>query len=205
MVRIALAGLIGAVVLMVWSSVSWMTIPWHQPGMLPQQEQVADTLRASGTEDGIYWMPNMEHDPNASEEQQAAAMEAWQEAYRQGPIGIIVYRAEGSEPMPAMLFVIGFVLDFLMATVAAIMLTMAASALPTFANRLLFVMLLGLFAAIGSHLMNWNWMNFPLRYSLEMVADSLVASLLLGVVLALMIGRTSGAAGGAADFGAPAV
>ncbi len=196
MVRIALAGLIGAVGLMVWSYVSWMTIPWHQPGMLPQQERVADALRDSGTESGIYWMPNMEHDPNASEEEQAAAMEAWQEAYRQGPIGVVVYRAEGTEPMPTMAFVIGFVLDFLVATGAAIMLTMAASALPTFANRLLFVMLLGLFAAIGSHLMNWNWMNFPLRYSLEMVADSLVASLLLGVVLALMIGRTSGAAGG---------
>ncbi len=196
MVRIALAGLIGAVVLMVWSYVSWMTIPWHQPGMLPQQERVADALRDSGTESGIYWMPNMEHDPNASQEQKDAAKKAWEAAFRLGPIATLVYRTEGSEPMPTMAFVIGFVLNFLVATVAAIMLTMAASALPTFANRLLFVMLLGLFAAIGSHLMNWNWMNFPLRYSLEMVADSLVASLLLGVVLALMIGRTSGAAGG---------
>ncbi len=198
MVRIALAGLIGAVVLMVWSSVSWMTIPWHQPGELPQQERVTEALRGSGAESGIYVIPYPYPDPNATEDQRAAAKEALEEAYRQGPIAFLVYRAKGTESPPTMAFVIGFVLDFVVATVAAIMLTMAASALPTFGNRLLFVMLLGLFAAIGSHLMNWNWMNFPLRYSLEMVADSLVASLLLGVVLALMIGRTSGTAGGVA-------
>ncbi len=196
MVRIALAGLIGAVVLMVWSFVSWMTIPWHQPGMLPQQERVADALRDSGAESGIYWMPNLDKDPNATEDQQAAAEEAWKEAYRQGPIAFLVYRADGIEAMSTTPWVIGFGLNFLIAAVAAFLLTMAAPALPTFANRVLFVLLLGLFAAIGSHLMYWNWMNFPLRYSLEMVADSLVASLLLGVVLALMIGRTSGAAGG---------
>ncbi len=196
MVRIALAGLIGAVVLMVWSYVSWMTIPWHQPGELPQQERVTEALRDSGAESGLYVIPYPYPDPNATEDEQAAAVEALNEAYAQGPIAYIVYRAGGTEPMPTMAFVIGFVLDFIVATVAAIMLTMAASALPTFANRLLFVMLLGLFAAIGSHLMQWNWMNFPLRYSLEMVADSLVASLLLGVVLALMIGRASGTAGG---------
>ncbi|MHC4106874.1 MAG: hypothetical protein ACYSTY_02190 [Planctomycetota bacterium] len=205
MVRIGLAGLIGAVVLMVWSSVSWMIIPWHQPDVLPRQERIMDALRDSGAESGIYWMPNVEQDPDATEEQQAAAVEAWKEAHRQGPIGVMVYRAEGSEPMPAMLFVVGFVLDFILAAVAALLLTMAAPALPTFVKRLSLVMLIGVFSGVGSHLMNWNWMNYPLRFSLEMFADTLVASLLLGVVLALMIGRTSGAGGGVSDYDASPV
>ena len=198
MVRIGLAALIGAVVLMVWSSVSWMTIPWHQLGELPQQERIADALRDSGAESGLYAIPYAYPDPNATEDQRAAAKETLEEAYSRGPIVVLAYRADGADPMPTMAFLIGFGHDFLVAAVAAFLLTMAAPALPTFGSRVLFVLLLGLFAAIGSHLMNWNWMNFPLRYSLEMVADSLVASLLLGVVLALMIGRASGTAGGVA-------
>ena len=35
--------------------------------------------------------------------------------------------------------------------------------------------------------MNWNYMHYPFRFTMEMAADGLVASLLLGVVLAIII------------------
>ena len=40
MKRIAIAGLAGAVVLFVWSSISWMLIPWHVMEKLPGEEGI---------------------------------------------------------------------------------------------------------------------------------------------------------------------
>ena len=40
---------------------------------------------------------------------------------------------------------------------------------------------------IGTNLMNWNYMHYPFRFTMEMAADGLVASLLLGIVLAILI------------------
>jgi hypothetical protein len=75
----------------------------------------------------------------------------------------------------------------LIAAVIAVLLTMAAPALPSFASRLGFVMLIGVLTIVGTNLMNWNYMHYPFRFTMEMAADGLVASLLLGVVLAIII------------------
>ncbi len=86
-----------------------------------------------------------------------------------------------------MTFIIGFILDFLVATAAAVLLMLASPALPGLPGRVFFVVLLGVYTAIGTHLMNWNWMNYPLKFSLEMAGDTLVASVLLGVTLGVLV------------------
>ena len=86
-----------------------------------------------------------------------------------------------------MKFVIGFVLDFFVATTAAVLLMLAAPALPGLPGRVIFVVLLGLYTVFGANLMNWNWMNYPLKFILEIASDTLVASALLGVTLAVLV------------------
>ena len=96
-----------------------------------------------------------------------------------------MYEAEGSSPMSVMTLGTGFVLDIVVAGVAAFLLAMAG--IPSFGGRVLFVVLLGLYSSVGSNLMDWNYMNYPLRFALEMAGDAIVASVLLGVVLALIV------------------
>ena len=58
------------------------------------------------------------------------------------------------------------------------------------------MVLLGVYTVIGTHLMNWNWMNYPFRFSIEMAGDTLVASVLLGVTLGILVRPGSGSGGG---------
>ena len=200
--RIIIAGVIGGIVLFVWGAASWMAIDWHRPGKLADEELVTGTLGATATESGVYFFPGLEEDAEATEEVRTAAEEAWAEAHRAGPIGFLVFRAQGAEPMPVMTFVKGYIIDFFAALFAAAVLAIAAPA--SFRARVLVVFLIGLYTAAMAHLTLWNWMHYPFRYSLEMAADAAVGALLLGIVLAAIVRPGSGAGGGMSEFEVPA-
>ncbi len=189
MKRIGIAAVVGGVVLFVWAFISWLYIPWHMMGALPDEDAVREVLRDTGAESGIYHVPMKDHETYASlsDEEKEAADDAWKDKHREGPIGVLLYKAEGRSHMSLVTLIIGLVLEVLVAAVAAGLLTMAVPALPGFVGRLGFVMLLGVFTIVGGNLMNWNYMHYPFRFTLEVSADALVASLLLGVVLAALI------------------
>ncbi len=190
MKHIVIAGVAGAIVLFIWSSISWMAIPWHLMEKFPGEAGIRQTLKLTEAERGVYWIPTEDRsvDKSALTGAQSEAMtEAWKKAHREGPIAMVVYDPDGSSPLGIMTFIIGFFLDFLVATAAAVLLMLAAPALPGLPGRVVFVVLLGVYTAIGTHLMNWNWMNYPLKFSLEMAGDTLVASVLLGLTLGVLV------------------
>ena len=78
------------------------------------------------------------------------------------------------------------------AVVAALLLSMAAPSIGGFMGRVMFVALIGLFVGLLADLANWNWMNYPLRFSLEMAADRVVSAALMGLVLGAIIKKPSG-------------
>lgn len=180
MVRVLVGALLGGAVLFVWSAVSWMLIPWHDVGAMSREDSIVRALSTSGTERGVYWIPG----PPENEE--------WAQRHREGPVAMVVYNPEGSEPMPLALFFKGFALNVATALVAAILLAKAARGVRGYAGRVFLVTLVGLYAGLSTSMMSWNWMYYPLRYSLEMSADALVGALLLGLVLAAVI-RPGGA------------
>jgi hypothetical protein len=204
MVRFVIASVIGGIVLFVWAYVSWMFIPWHMINGLPREQKVAQALVDTGAESGIYSLPGIDYETHAglSEEARKTAEEAWKARYEAGPIALIVYKTTGQNPMSLVTLLVGFVLEVLVAAVAALLLRMAAPALPGFVARVGFVLLLGVFVIFAAHLMNWNYMHYPLGFTLQTSADGLVASLLLGIVLAALIrpGFGHGGVADAADF-----
>jgi hypothetical protein len=138
---------------------------------------VTAVLADTATESGIYEFPGRV-EPAAEESEEAASGSE--------PAGFLMYKAGGGTPV-WIRFVVGFVLEVLVAAVIAALLTVAAPALPGFASRLGFVMMIGVLTIVGTNLMNWNWMHYPFRFTLEVAADTLVASLLLGIALAIII------------------
>ena len=206
MKRILIAGGAGAIVLFVWSSISWMLIPWHVMGKLPAEASIAQSFRDADIAKGVYWMPAI--DPTIDMDaltgtEKKAMQDAWSQAYKDGPIAMIAYDPEGTSPLGIPMFVKGLILDFLVASVAAVLLMLAAPALPGFPGRVMFVVLLGLYTVFGTNLMNWNWMNYPLKFSLEVAADALVASALLGVTLAVLV-KPDSEMGNDIDYEVPA-
>ncbi len=189
MKRIAIAGVAGGIVVFIWSFVSWMFIPWHQMEQLPGESAIAEAMRKAEVPSGAYFLPYVDQKALTAmtPEDRKAAEDAWEEAHRRGPVALIMYESEGSSPMPIMGFITGIILDVVIAAIAAFLLSMAAPAIPSFVGRVLFIVLLGFYTAVGSNLMDWNWMNYPLGFSLQLAGDSIVTSLLLGLVLAVII------------------
>jgi hypothetical protein len=177
MKRIGIAAGVGGVVLFIWAFVSWMYIPWHRLSTLPDQGAVTAVLSDTSTASGIYMFPGEAGDETGESEEEADGDQ---------PAGLLAYKAQGGMPL-VIQFIIGLVLEVLVAGVAAIILSMAAPSLPGFAGRVGLVVLLGVFMIVGANLMNWNYMHFPMRFTMEMAADGLVASLLLGIALAIII------------------
>jgi len=206
MKRILIAGVAGAIVLFVWSSISWMVIPWHRMEKLPAEASIAQSFRGANVERGMYWLPAIDSSIDEAAltgAEKTARDKAWQEAYKQGPIALVAYRPDGSSPLGIMKFITGFVLDFFVAAVAAILLMLAAPSLPGLPGRVIFVVLLGVYTVFGANLMNWNWMNYPLKFTLELAGDTLVASALLGVTLAVLV-RPGSETGDDIDYEVPA-
>jgi len=175
---ILIAGVVGGLVLFVWGFLSWAVLPWHNATMpnLPNEEAVIETLSASITATGVYQFPGMP----ANE----ADTQAWTEKFKRGPYGMLVYTVEGANPMSPKPFIGGLILNFISATLVAYLLSLAANKLSGYNQRVTFVALIGVFAALVSHITAWNWMYIPTGYSLVMAADIVIGWLLAGLVIA---------------------
>jgi hypothetical protein len=192
--RTILAALLAAFVVMIWGAVSWVVLPWHLMTMstIPDGEAVVSVLSERLAEPGIYHYPGVPEEGG-----DARVEEAWAERYRRGPnIHFLAYSVEGFEPSNPWIYVRGFLLNVVAAFLAAALLARAAPALPRFGHRVLFVALLGGFAAVQARLLDWNWWAFPLDYSLVMAVDLVVAWTLAGLVLAWRIGPATPVVGG---------
>ena len=105
-----------------------------------------------------------------------------------GPIFSVYYRKEGATPMPSSMMVAGFVNYFLAATLAAFLLsTVGLGWGQSYWRRVGFVTGLGVFTALIAHVGYWNWMYYPLDYTVAFVIDNIVGSALAGLAIAYFI------------------
>ena len=190
MVRIILGGLLGAIVLYGWGTFSWMVLPWHNATFHELSDDTAMTAVLQATTDrdaGVYALPSMPADWS-----DAAQMEAYKQKHAAGPLAFIVLHP-GGPVMPPSTFVIGFAFNLVTALIAAILLWTARHALRAYWQRILFVMMLGVFVAAFVHVPYWNWMHVPDDFTIVMIAEAIVSCLLAGLVIGAIVKERSAA------------
>lgn len=124
-----------------------------------------------------------------SKEEQKAAMQKWEEKYRMGPDGILIYHPQGQNPMMPKQLLIELLSNIIGALVAAYLLAKAVGGIAGFGGRVLFVLLLGLFASLAIDISYWNWYGFPGSYTLATIVDQVVSWGLAGLVMGAIIKR----------------
>lgn len=185
--RMLTAALVGAIIVFAWGFVSWVVLPWHWWSMAPMPNDVAVTevLKSSIKESGLYLIPasahTADHTPTADEEK------VWRDRYEKGPIGRVFYRKEGTTPMDPKTLGKGLAISFGAALVAAVMLNMGARAGSSYASRFTIVFLMGLFAVLTTHFMEWNYWYTEEIYCMIQSADTLIGWVLAGLVMAGII------------------
>ncbi len=183
MKKIILPSLLAAVVVFIWMFISWAVLPWHYSDM----KNIADSdllehMKTSLTEPGIYLYPG------EPAEETDAGMQKWFEQYKAGPlIHFMVYNPQGAEWRMAMPMISSFLINFISAFIAATLLMMTLAQNPSFRRRVIFVMLLGLFAGFVGPFIMWNWWKFPFGFTIVGVIDLCVTWFLAGLVLAWKI------------------
>jgi hypothetical protein len=184
MVRILLAGLAGAVTLFVFGMLSWMVLPLHMMAThhAADEDIFIAALDAQLDETGVYFAPNFPEDPNDK-----AGLDVMIEKHERGPVATVFYRAEGAPVMPPSMMGLGFLLQFLSASLAALLLSRSAHCLSTFGKRLLFVTLLGVFVTLQSDLQMLVWMYSPTDWTIAMVFDMVVGWFFAGLVIAAIV------------------
>lgn len=190
MKKIILGGLVGGVILFVWGILAWVVLPLHDASLrrIADEDTVITALRSSMAAEGVYVFPAMpEQSAGMTAQQREAAMASWTEKYKRGPIGLIIYDPEGANPFMPSMMVVGFILDFLSALVAAWFLSRSTAVVSSYTARVAFCGMLGLFASLVTHLTYWNWMSFPRDYTTAMVLDAVVGWVLAGLGIGALV------------------
>lgn len=178
------AGVVGAVILFAYQSLSWMVLPFHDNALKynANQDSILAALSANLTEDGVYHVPNTP--PGTSQADQEKAWQAWEGK----PSAKVLYTSKTTMSMGSDMAV-GFILNLLAAGLVAMLLSKFSGVLKTFGNRFMAVFSFPLFLLLEGTLMEWNWWHTPGHYLSGYIIDIVVMGVLLGSWMAWYFGR----------------
>ena len=171
--KLLFSALIGGILLFAWSSISWMVLPWHNATFkgFTNEMTVTAAMTEGSTSPGVYLLPNL-HDGKGDD---SAA------AKYKGPFAFILWSRNGCGNMGSKMLT-AFLENVLTAFVAAWLLSLTG--IRSFGKRLLFVVGLGLFAALAVEVPNMIWWGFSREFTTVTVADLLIAWGLAGTAIA---------------------
>lgn len=185
--RILLSALLAAVAIFIWGFIFWAALPFGQQSMnmITNEDAVRTSLNDNLGSSGVYFFPGMDH--NAADK--AAAEKSFQDKAKAGPMGLVLFKKEGGDPMAPAQMVWGFVHSFISAVLMGILLVMALPALPMYGQRVAFVTLGGIFASYMVLSGFVNWWYFPIGFAIANGVYLIIAWLIAGLILARLIGE----------------
>ncbi len=183
--RIAVAGLLGAIVMFVWQMLAHMALPIGEMGMrAPKNEDmVLQAIKAELPPPGIYMLPYLSPQGMSDE----AVVNAWQAKAKQNPFAFVVVSEQKAEPMSmGKELGVQFASCLLSALIIALVL---ASTTWTFAPRVIGSALFGVFGWLACVVPQWNWYRFPADFMIGGLIEQGVGWLLAGLAIAGWLGR----------------
>jgi hypothetical protein len=155
---------------------------------MENEDAVIAAMQTSMDKKAVYVFPSMpKFEPGTTSDQRKAATEVWSQKYQRGPTGMIIYDPSGSERMMPVQMIVGFVLEILIAFLAAWFLLRSTAAASGYFARVVYCGMLGIFVSFVTHLTNWNWMGYPFDYTTAWIFDNVVGWLLAGLGIAAVV------------------
>ncbi|MEM7454879.1 MAG: hypothetical protein AAF456_11070 [Planctomycetota bacterium] len=151
-VSLIVGSLIAAVLIFFWGFVFWaqVTAPeWALKGV-PEEHLEEVNVAVRNLEHGTYITP-------FQGQVEGESPEGWMDRHREGPLMMLSVVPDGAKPMEMTGMIQGFVHGWIAAFTAAIVLAMAAPALPAYGQRFAFVLMLGAFTTIWAEPAHSIW------------------------------------------------
>jgi len=185
--RIFFAGILGGIVMFIWSFVAHEVLPIGKMGIkqMPNEDAITSALQTNlGDNPGFYIFPSGGFIPGATREQKEAAMKKAEEQMAAGAAGVLIYRPKRIFNFPKRLG-IEFATEVLESLLAVFLL--AQTGIRGFGGKVGFVLTAGILAAITTNVPYMNWYGFPKIYGVGYMTTQIVGFLLVGIVAALLI------------------
>jgi hypothetical protein len=177
--RTTIGVILACLLLYVWGFLCWGLGPYKTQIWKQSRDDAAagKALREQFPENGTYLVPGFAQDEKKREE-----------LSKQGPVVMVhMLAVKGMPGMDPMTFVMGFVVNLVVIVLIAVALKKVAPALPTYFDRVKFVTLLGLAAAILIDVGDIAWWHIDWQWKLYQAFYNVSFWLLTGLVLGLFI------------------
>ncbi len=188
--RIILAGVLGGIVMFIWTSIAHMALPLGEAGIreIPNERAVLAAMRANiGRTSSLYFFPGPGLGPNPTRKEKSDAMRHMEEKLARNPSGLLMYHPPGQSFGFARALIIEFATELLEAILVVFLL--AQTQLVSFGGRLAFVTAAGILAAIATNISYWNWYGFPAVYTASYMLTQVIGFICVGLVAALVLGK----------------
>ncbi len=187
MIKVFLAGILGAIGMFAWNFVAHMLLPLGEMGVsqIPNQSEFLSTLQKDlGEQRGLFFFPAPELQPGEKMHDKQV-MERMASEYESKPTGILVYRPPGRPFVFGKLLAREFAFQFVESLLAAYLLAQAA--LSSYLKRVVFVTIIGVIVAITTNMSYWNWYGFPKLYTMSYMFTQAMGYLCAGLVIACIL------------------
>ena len=186
--KILLTGILGGIVMFVWTSVAHMALPLGEAGVheIPNESAVLSGMQSNmGDQTRLYVFPGTGVGKNATREKKNEAMKHMAEKVAANPSGILMYHPPGRPFTIGKWLGIEFSTELLEAILVVFLL--AQTRIVSFGGRIGFVVVVGILAAITTNVSYWNWYGFPSVYTASYMFIQIVGFFLVGIVAALFL------------------
>jgi len=190
--KILLAGILGGIVMFIWTSIAHMALPLGEAGLgeIPNESAVLSAMQSNiGEQTGLYIFPGRGLGKNATRQEKQEAMKHMGEKIATNPSGILMYHAPGRPLSLGKLLGVELGTELLEAILVVFLL--AQTRIASFAGRVGFVLVAGILAAIATNVSYWNWYGFPCVYTASYMLIQIVGFFLVGIVAALVLRKTA--------------
>src|SRR5947209_7846675 len=190
--KILLAGILGGVVMFIWTSIAHMALPLGEAGLreIPNESAVLGAMQNNiGEQTGLYIFPAPGVGKNATRQEKNEAMKHMGEKMATNPSGILMYHAPGRPMAFGKLLGIEFGTELLEAILVVFLL--AQTSIASFAGRVGFVLVAGILASIATNVSYWNWYGFPCVFTASYMLIQIIGFFLVGIVAAFVLRKNS--------------
>jgi len=181
-----IAAISGRAIIFIWGAISHLLL-FIGSGFtpLPDEENIVKTLESSIPKKGLYFFPGKDFRQSVTKDQESA----FQKKFQTGPVGILVYRPVGGDPLaPNKLLTqvaSNLITTFILSLVGSLII------LPYW-KRVFIIGLLGALACASVSTIYWNWYEFPTSFFLAQCADQVIGFFLAGLAIARIIRQPAG-------------
>jgi hypothetical protein len=174
---------VGTLAAFAWAYFSWSAVRLYdwavQP--LPAEAEIAPMVAREVPRDGAYAFPWIAAGTlaDAGPDERRQAVEAWRARTLEGPVGILLVRGQGKDPLAP-----GGYMAFCAFLMSALMASMRC---PSWAGRWAIGMVIALFAAMAADGPDMAWFQLPARWVYMGIADTFLTWTVASAAIAAVV------------------